>query len=359
MDQLKVQSSGHESATTDLQNQLNSYKQQLEKLDAEKQEQNSKAALDASQQNVQLEQLRKANEEANAELQNHKDQVASLTKSNEDISTEIESFKSQVQTLGQESANKANDANQQAERLEKELQEAKANAEKLQNTTQDLENEKSKAATDAESLKEEMAKLRAEQEKQAAEINNYKDEIANLTQINLDLNIQINNYAAEESADLPPEFERGLFVKNRPRPYPVISGVEDIIEVERKVQIDDNLIFHEIRDQDPEMPMPLEKIKELFIELLGIVVKERRKEPLVKQIVDLLQTRYDKISASSEINKILAGLSMAYESSDQFGVLICRSLQLYHADPLPTLGGFVFANLYKNYRTEEGTYDLD
>ena len=204
-----------------------------------------------------------------------------------------------------------------------------------------------------------MKKQLDEQVAKQVEIQNYKDQVNQLTQLNLELNIQIENNTVEESEPGLDEFERGLFVKNRPRPYPIDYKVEDIIHDERRVQIDDNLIFHEIRDQDPEAPMPLKEITKMFVELLGTVVKERRKEPLVKQIVDLLQTRYDKIHASSEINKILAGLSMAYENSDPFGVLICRALQLYHADPLPTLAGFVYANLYKYHRQEGGFYPLN
>ena len=50
---------------------------------------------------------------------------------------------------------------------------------------------------------------------------------------------------------------------------------------------------------------------------------------------------------------------MSYENSDPNGVLICRALQLYHADPLPTLAGFVFANLYKYHRKEGGLYPLN
>lgn len=72
----------------------------------------------------------------------------------------------------------------------------------------------------------------------------------------------------QEANEAPPEFERGLFVRNRPDPYEIYKAVEEIIYEERKSQIEDNLIFHEIRDQDPEMPMQIPEIKALFAELL-------------------------------------------------------------------------------------------
>jgi hypothetical protein len=41
------------------------------------------------------------------------------------------------------------------------------------------------------------------------------------------------------------------------------------------------------------------------------------------------------------------------------GVLICRGLQLYHPDPLPTIAGFHFARMYTDIRQEDGTFPLD
>lgn len=49
---------------------------------------------------------------------------------------------------------------------------------------------------------------------------------------------------------------------------------------------------------------------------------------------------------------------MAYDNSDLFGVIMCRALQLYHVDPLPTLAGFLFANLFASFRSEHGNYSL-
>ena len=62
-----------------------------------------------------------------------------------------------------------------------------------------------------------------------------------------------------------------------------------------------------------------------------------------------------------EINKLLAGLSLLYENSDPFGVLICRAFQLYHRDPLPTIANFLFANLYVGLREdiEDEEYNLE
>lgn len=78
-------------------------------------------------------------------------------------------------------------------------------------------------------------------------------------------------------------------------------------------------------------------------------------------MVDMLQYNNDKAEASREINKILAGLSLLYEKSDHFGVLICRAFQLYHRDPLPTIANFLFANLYVGLRgdIEDEEYTLD
>jgi len=53
--------------------------------------------------------------------------------------------------------------------------------------------------------------------------------------LNIELNIQIENYTVEESEPQLDEFERGLFVKNRPRPYPIDGKVEDIVFDARKV----------------------------------------------------------------------------------------------------------------------------
>jgi len=55
---------------------------------------------------------------------------------------------------------------------------------------------------------------------------------------------------------------------------------------------------------------------------------------------------------------MLAGLSRLYENSDPFAVLMCRSYQLYHRDPLPTIAGFLFANLFLEFRTESSSYRL-
>jgi hypothetical protein len=65
------------------------------------------------------------------------------------------------------------------------------------------------------------------------------------------------------------------------------------------------------------------------------------------------------MAASSAVNRLLAGLITLYNSSDDQGVLICRAFQLYHPDPLPTLAGYLFANLFKAYRTEDGEYPLE
>jgi hypothetical protein len=39
--------------------------------------------------------------------------------------------------------------------------------------------------------------------------------------------------------------------------------------------------------------------------------------------------------------------------------MICRAFQLYHADPLPTIAGFLFANLYVEERLEDDDYSLE
>jgi len=57
------------------------------------------------------------------------------------------------------------------------------------------------------------------------------------------------------------------------------------------------------------VPASFDTIAEVFEDVLVIMVKESKREPLVKQLVDYLQNQYDKINASREINKILAGLS--------------------------------------------------
>jgi len=100
------------------------------------------------------------------------------------------------------------------------------------------------------------------------------------------------------------------------------------------------------------VPASFDTIAEVFEDVLVIMVKESKREPLVKQLVDYLQNQYDKINASREINKILAGLSLLYESSDRYGVLMCRTLQLFHADPLPTIANTIYSHLYTEIRED-------
>ena len=108
---------------------------------------------------------------------------------------------------------------------------------------------------------------------------------------------------------MPVEVGKAEFIADRPLVVDIQDEVIDIIRLARKSQIDDNLIFHEVRDQDPEVPASFDTIAEVFEDVLVIMVKESKREPLVKQLVDYLQNQYDKINASREINKILAGLS--------------------------------------------------
>lgn len=153
-------------------------------------------------------------------------------------------------------------------------------------------------------------------------------------------------------------FDRAAWLKGRPYEMPQVDLIDEIIRKRREIQVEDNFILYEIRDQDPEMPVSEEDLRNYMNQLFRILDKQRIKEPASKQLIDYLEAKFGKQQMTVLLNKIIARLNMMYEDSDPDGVLIARTLQLFHINPLPTLAGLQFARLHKTMRTPEGDYEL-
>ena len=72
------------------------------------------------------------------------------------------------------------------------------------------------------------------------------------------------------------------FLKKRPKIVSLDPEVIALIDAARKVQISDNLLVKEVKDQEADTPAPKPQIEELFSDLLKSLVEADKQMPVGK-----------------------------------------------------------------------------